>query len=32
MLNGYAVHDHREKIDQEKKACIRIPAPAVMNG
>jgi hypothetical protein len=26
MLNGYAVHDHHENVDQAKKACIRIPA------
>jgi hypothetical protein len=32
MLNGYAVHDHRANGNQAKKACIRIPAPAVRNG
>jgi hypothetical protein len=29
MLGGYAIHDHRVNVDQAKKACIRIPAPAV---
>jgi hypothetical protein len=29
MLDGYATHDHRKKIGQEKKACIEFPAPAV---
>ena len=32
MLGSYAAHDHRAKFDQAKKACIRIPAPAVRNG
>ena len=32
MLGGYAAHDHHENVDQAKKACIRIPAPAVKNG
>ena len=29
VLGGYAAHDHRANGDQAKKACIRIPAPAV---
>jgi hypothetical protein len=29
MLGGYATHDYRKKIGQEKKACIVFPAPAV---
>jgi hypothetical protein len=32
MLGSYATHDHRANFDQAKKACIRIPAPAVRNG
>ena len=32
MLGSYAAHDHRANADQAKKACIRIPAPAVRNG
>jgi hypothetical protein len=32
MLGSYATHDHRVNVDQAKKACIRIPAPAVRNG
>jgi hypothetical protein len=32
MLGSYATHDHHENVDQAKKACIRIPAPAVKNG
>jgi hypothetical protein len=32
MLSGYAAHDHRANFDQAKKACIRIPAPAVRDG
>ena len=32
MLGSYATHDHRANVDQAKKACIRIPAPAVRNG
>jgi hypothetical protein len=32
MLGGYAAHDHHANADQAKKACIRIPAPAVRNG
>jgi hypothetical protein len=32
MLGSYAAHDHRANVDQAKKACIRIPAPAVRNG
>ena len=32
MLSSYAAHDHRANVDQAKKACIRIPAPAVRNG
>ena len=29
MLGSYATHDDRVNLDQAKKACIRIPAPAV---
>ncbi len=29
MLGSYAAHDHRVNVNQAKKACIRIPAPAV---
>jgi hypothetical protein len=29
MLGSYASRDHRVNSDQAKKACIRIPAPAV---
>jgi len=25
MLDGYATHDHRKKVGQEKKACIEVP-------
>ncbi len=32
MLGSYAAHDHRANFNQAKKACIRIPAPAVRNG
>jgi hypothetical protein len=32
MLGSYAAHDHHENVDQAKKACIRIPAPAVRDG
>jgi hypothetical protein len=32
MLGSYATHDYRVNVDQAKKACIRIPAPAVRNG
>ena len=32
MLGGYAAHDRRVNVDQAKKACIRIPAPAVRDG
>src|SRR5580692_214674 len=32
MLSSYATHDHRANVDQAKKACIRIPAPAVRDG
>jgi len=32
MLGSYAARDHYVKLDQAKKACIRIPAPAVRNG
>ena len=31
MLGSYAAHDHRANVDQEKKACIEFPAPAVSN-
>jgi hypothetical protein len=32
MLRSYASHDHRVNVDQAKKACIRIPVPAVRDG
>ena len=32
VLGGYAAHDHRANGDQAKKACIRIPAPAIKDG
>jgi hypothetical protein len=32
VLENYVLHDHRAMVDQAKKACIRIPAPAVRNG
>jgi len=25
MLGSYAAHDHRKKVDKEKKACIDFP-------
>ena len=32
MLGSYAAHDHRANVNQAKKAWIRIPAPAVIDG
>jgi hypothetical protein len=32
MLGSYAAHDHRENIEQEKKACIEIPKRPSGNG
>jgi hypothetical protein len=29
MLGSYAAHDHYANVNQAKKACIRIPSPAV---
>ena len=32
MLGSYATHDHRAKVEEEKKACIELPRLPSGNG